>query len=69
MTSAWGALTFFDDLAGQLVAATFAHVDVDAGLGFEGLGEFIADFFVLAVVGQGDLVGRVGGGREQGQAE
>ena len=36
------AVAFFHDLAGQLVAAALAHVDVDAGLGLKGLGEVVA---------------------------
>ena len=41
------------------VAAALAHIDVDAGLGFEGFGEFIADLLVLAVVqGQRNASGR-----------
>jgi len=64
------AVAFFDDLAGQLVAAALAHVDVDAGLGLEGFGDGVADFFVLAVIkGQGNRIGRLGEWRCQGQSQ
>ena len=56
------AITFFHDLAGQLVAAAFAHIHMNAGLGFERGGEVITDLLVLTVVErQGDFVGGVGG--------
>ena len=64
------AIAFFHDLAGQLVAAAFAHIDVNAGLGFKGGSEVVADLFVLAVVqGQRHRIGSVGGGSKQGQAK
>ena len=49
------AVAFFNDLAGQLVAAALADIDMDAGLGLVGLGDGFADFLVLTVVqGQAD---------------
>ncbi|MCP1421439.1 hypothetical protein J3D47_005682 [Pseudomonas laurylsulfativorans] len=56
-----GAIAFFDDLAGELVAAAFARIDVDAGLGFEGFGDCVTDFFMLTVVErQGNRIGGLG---------
>ncbi len=67
-----GAIAFFDDLAGELVAAAFACIDVNPGLGFEGFGDSIVDFLVLAVVErQGNRIGGLGEGewRVPGRAE
>ncbi|MNX95913.1 hypothetical protein D3C86_1282100 [compost metagenome] len=63
-------LAFLDHLAGQLVAAALAHVDVDAGLGFKGLGDGVADFLVLAVVeSNGDRIGCLNTRRHQRQPQ
>ncbi|VVO39291.1 hypothetical protein PS712_05680 [Pseudomonas fluorescens] len=65
-----GAIAFFHHLAGELIAAAFAYIDVNAGLGFEGFGNRVAHFFVLTVVeGQGNRVGGLGEGSGECQAE
>ena len=65
-----GAVAFFDNLAGQLIAAALADIHMDAGLGFESLGYRVADFLVLTVVqGQGNRIGCLGEGGCQGQPQ
>ncbi|MNP10852.1 hypothetical protein D3C76_1030150 [compost metagenome] len=64
------AVAFLDDLAGQLVAAALADIDVDSGLGLVGLGDGFADFLVLTVVhGQGDRCVCHGGRSADDQAQ
>ena len=65
-----GAVTFFHDLAGELVTAAFAHIHMNAGLGFESLGDGVADFLVLTIIErQGNRIGRLGEGGGEYQAE